>query len=487
MQPAVRIAPYRRISDDREGREAGVTRQWEDMSARINDEPTWTAVLDHGDPWTDNDLSAMSGVYRPGFEEIMSMVEGGMIDAVLAWTANRFLRSRRDRMRVIDLFKQTGTRLIAINGPTYDYTTADGRMMADLIGAIDAGEAERTAERVTRAAQQRAEEGRFHGGARPYGYGPIVPGVVNSAGKPARDWYAIVPEEAEIVRSVADRVIKGESLSSIAVDLNRRGIPPTRAKAWERSTLRNMLLNPRIAGLRSYKGSDHLTVAQWAAIISPEEWRAIAAILRDGHRRTSTGNQVKRLLAGHCYCGGCGVRMVSRGDIPGRTGIYYCPPLSQNGRPCPNRVTMTIPAIDRVVIDVVSRALQEQQELSADTGAETNTAAEITAAETRIEQYARDAASGKIDGDILYSLMSATKTRIDELRERQAQEDRRSVVLSGPDAAQRWESGDLTARRSVLAALVDGIIVRPTTASRRAYPWERVRVVWRKHDHDRLW
>jgi len=51
-----------------------------------------------------------------------------------------------------------------------DLTTADGRMVARIRASVDAAEAERTAERVARAAEQRRQTGKLHGGPRIFGY-----------------------------------------------------------------------------------------------------------------------------------------------------------------------------------------------------------------------------------------------------------------------------------------------------------------------------
>lgn len=58
--------------------------------------------------------------------------------------------------------------------------------------------------------QDRAREGKPQGGVRRFGY--------------SKDGMTIVEEEAEIVREVFDRYLKGEGAAPLAKDLHSRGI-----------------------------------------------------------------------------------------------------------------------------------------------------------------------------------------------------------------------------------------------------------------------
>jgi site-specific DNA recombinase len=64
----------------------------------------------------------------------------------------------------------------------------------------------------------------------------------------------IKPVEAEPIKEAAARVLGGESIRSIAVDFNDRGIRAVGDGRWALSTLRRVPVSPRIAGLREHKG-----------------------------------------------------------------------------------------------------------------------------------------------------------------------------------------------------------------------------------------
>jgi hypothetical protein len=57
----------------------------------------------------------------------------------------------------------------------------------------------------------------------------------------------VVPEEADVVREAAARVLRRQSLASIVVDFNERGIPSAHGKRWA----------ARLAEHDPHVGSDH--------------------------------------------------------------------------------------------------------------------------------------------------------------------------------------------------------------------------------------
>jgi site-specific DNA recombinase len=121
---------------------------------------------------------------------------------------------------------------------------------------------------------------------------------------------------------------------SIVNDLNDREIRTARGKGWLPGTLAAVLVNPRIAGLRAYKG-EIVADADWPAIISRGQHERLVALRKDPSRRwVPRGRPAQHLLAGLVECAQCGekaTRMVNRPE-KGRD-YYQCrkPPL---GRGC---------------------------------------------------------------------------------------------------------------------------------------------------------
>lgn len=493
----LRTIGYRRISDDREGLEAGVTRQDEDIRAHADrrGDVELIGVL------TDNDLSATKD-YRPEFERILAMAAAGEIDAVICWTSNRFFRSAKDRVRVLDLFEAKGILIIPVRGSEADPTTADGYLMVDLMGAIDRAEAKRTAERVSRAARQRAEQGRHHGGRRAFGYGPVV--ATDHMGRPVRDFHAVVPEETATIRRIAADVLAGVPLGSIARTLNADGVPtvtkahraacannvkgrrtwvdcPCPYRAWDATTLKELMVNPRLIGMRGYQSRSSrrstgtiavMGEAQWPAILDVDTWEQVRAILTDAARRTNTdAEKVRRVLAGFVYCASCGHKLTGNGAHGTR---LYC--QRRHGR-CAGKVRIG----ESFLLHLVSRAVRVRLDALVLQPAATAdpVAAELATLEARKSALADRWASGKMNDDAYDDAHKAIVRQIRETQTRMHTSARRRATLP-VEGAVGWDAlgDDIAAKRVILTQLIDGVIVGGD-GTVEGDDVQRVRIVWR--------
>ncbi|MCL2464202.1 MAG: recombinase family protein, partial [Micrococcales bacterium] len=83
-----------------------------------------------------------------------------------------------------------------------------------------------------------------------------------------------------MIRDAAARVLAGESLTSLCRSLNEAGTKTVMGSAWTPVTLRGLLLAPRIAGLREYRGQV-IGAGAWEPIISPEDAERLRILLTD--------------------------------------------------------------------------------------------------------------------------------------------------------------------------------------------------------------
>ena len=66
----------------------------------------------------------------------------------------------------------------------------------------------------------------------------------------------VVPDEADVLRDAAHKVLAGWSLSNVAADLDRRGVRGANGKRITYGSLARMLTNPTVAGHRVHRGAD---------------------------------------------------------------------------------------------------------------------------------------------------------------------------------------------------------------------------------------
>lgn len=128
------------------------------------------------------------------------------------------------------------------------------------------------------------------------------------------------------------RVLDGESLRSICKDLDTQQAPtPGRGARWNRTTLKQLLLRPSLAGLTVHRGQVvGRAPADSPRVIEEDTHERIKAVLTDPVRRSSPGGrEPKYLLGGIARCGRCdGVmrRAVGRMERQANGNVKRQPP-----------------------------------------------------------------------------------------------------------------------------------------------------------------
>jgi site-specific DNA recombinase len=471
----IRAGIYVRISQDREGAGLGVARQEQDCRA-LCERRSWTVA----EIYADNDVSAYSGKPRPAWLRLVDDIKGGTIDAIAVWHVDRMTRSPRELEDVIDLADRHGTELATVTGEV-DLATPTGRMVARILGATARQEAEHKAERQKRQRRQAAEAGRISGGGtRPFGY--------------ADDFVTVVDDEADVIRECAARVLAGESLSSLAIDLDGRGVRTPKGGKWQPRTLRRMLASARISGRREHKpraSSDTGTRpllgeivadAVWPAIITPTDSDRLRSLLSDPSRRKYSGATGRTyLLSGILRCGICGGRMNGRP----RSGVprYVCP-NTPGGDTC-GRTATNAERTDEHVRDLVLTALD-----SPDLADRLRRRDEVDPAlieavrtdEAQLDELAAMWGAGEIGRGEWRTARQVIETRLARNRDKLA---RASVVAPLPafvgtyeEMVDRWERLNVSQRRAIVAAVLIRVDVKPANRATRWDPW-RFDPVWR--------
>jgi site-specific DNA recombinase len=496
-----RAAVYCRISDDRRGTEAGVSRQREDGLALVEREG-WTLVHDGDtDTFTDNDISAFSGKPRPAYNRLVEVLRANQVDVVVAWHPDRLHRSVRELEDWIDLQEATRTKVTTVKAGQWDLSTSAGRTTARIIGAVSRGESEQKAERVRRAMQQRAEQGKVHGALRTYGYS----GRRDDDGR--GHTLEVVPEEAEVIREAARRVLSGEALLSVVRDLNARGVPTIRGAQWSRTSLRSILISARVAGWREHtpgrgvnhrqadgtgglwRGGEFVAQAEWPAILTRSEVERLRRKLTDPSRSRTGSARTYLLSGGLAVCGLCGTAMRGR---PNRgTRSYHCPPAPV-GLGC-GRVSVNADALEEAVIFGVREALRDGslgEELAARAEGSGAEKAWATAAALRedLESLSADFGAGRISRAEWMAAREPLTARLaaaeGDLGRRQEQES--AALLAGglPEWDRNWaaaqQAGLLDQQRALLRAALTAVKVGPARVrGLNRFDPERFTCLWR--------
>lgn len=294
-----RATIYLRQSQDKDGTRAAVDRQLDECRA-LCEERGWTV----SEVLSDNDISATTGKRRPGFERLLRSNP----ERVVVWHVDRLVRLSKDLERVIEL----GVNVYAVKSGHIDLSTPAGRAVAKTVTAWAQYEGEQKATRQVAANRQRAQRGVVLWSRRPFGF------------QRAGNKVSVVKTEARELRQAAKKVLAGQSLASIARDLDERGIRTASGSTWSVTSLRRALTNPRVAGRVVSKGVDYGTGGP--RILDADTFDRVAALLTHPGRRTAPSTSVRYLLSGLVRCGrqGCDdAPMFATCDAAGRM-VYRC-------------------------------------------------------------------------------------------------------------------------------------------------------------------
>lgn len=279
------VALYLRISLDKTGKAEGVDAQ--ERQGRRYAAETW-----HSAPvvvYSDNDLSAAKDdVERPAFERLREAVRAGRVAHVWAVEQSRITR------REVEWFT-VAAEMDAAGIPDL-HTRRDGILpvhdiAASIRAVVSAGETRKLQQRTRDALADRAERGQPSGGAH-YGY-------VTSETEGGTKTLAIVPEQAEVIRETADRVLRGWPLAAVARDLDARAIRGARGGVMGTQNIFTWLTAHTTAGLRLHH--DEEFVGNWPGILDVETWRAV----RDTLKVRPRGARRRYLLSSILACAEC--------------------------------------------------------------------------------------------------------------------------------------------------------------------------------------
>jgi DNA invertase Pin-like site-specific DNA recombinase len=415
---------------------------------------------------------------RKRWPELLDMIRSGAANVVVAYKTDRLSRGGGPGWApLLDAAESAGLdldRFVMIAGNGYMSEFEIG-----IRATMDREESRKTSERLGDLKERHAAEGRPSGGARSFGY--------------QSDGVTVNQAEARLIKEAAKRVLAGEEITTICREWNRKGVVTSAGKPWRFSTLKRLLLSPRVAGLRQH-GTEHdgrgerpvvVGPATWPAILDRATWEKLRVTLDDPTRdNTRKGTY---LLTGLCYCERCGTRM--HGSRCGGWPVYRCSNRFVN-EPC--SIAVSTRPIDKFVSEAVVTALSGPEmaaALRAEKQQGDDGAAEkaLLVAEERLLEIAEAYGAGELDRAGMLAARRKAEAVRDAARAK-VQTVRRAGVLDGDDpatVASRWPKLSVDHRRAVIKAVIDRIEVRKGVIGKRFDPVAeaqglgRLTITWR--------
>ncbi|MGP5081563.1 recombinase family protein [Corynebacterium variabile] len=485
----LRAALYARISLDlKEG--AGVARQLD--TCRDLAKLRGYEVVDE---FVDNGRSAYTGKERPAYNLLTAGLREGRFDRVLVWHVDRLSRRTVDTLELLNLLKETGAKVEAVSGNGLDPSSSDGELLATILAAISSAESRHKGERVRAAQEAAARAGKpRRGGARTFGY--------------EHGMMTVRENEAKWVREACRRVLAGESVRSICVDMEDAGVKTTRGHVMTTGVLRTLLVNPKIAALATWnprRADGRLVKAdrqivgkgQWPALVDEDTWRAVEAILTDPSRQNGKrGNHPAHLGSGlyRCQCGRpmyVNQRKTRRGD---REKFYVCKGDSTDGtsnRRGTGHTTRKRDPLDAYVTETLLTRLERDDlaELLARSAGAPDKVAELTRRRDELRQRLaaldEQVAAGGLSVDRYAAVAPKVEANIAAVTDDLAHlaHDESGVLSSvrdaGLDVRSWWETAPLDLQRALLDALMTVTLLRPGPGGNQPFNPDFVRIEWK--------
>ena len=234
------VAAYARVSTEKEDQENSFERQVEHYTQIINANPDWRLVGVYKDP-------GISGTRAEKRKDFMRMIEdcrAGKIKKILVKSISRFARNTVDALQYIRELKELGISVFFEN-ENIDTATSGGDVLLTILAAIAEQESRTISTNIKWAYQRKFQNGDIvlNTGLM-LGYRRLPEDDENGMAQ-----YAIIEEEAQIVRRIFSEYVSGVTVTRICRGLEADGILTKLGNAkWRVSTVESILQNEKYTG-----------------------------------------------------------------------------------------------------------------------------------------------------------------------------------------------------------------------------------------------
>lgn len=380
MKRQLNVAAYCRVSTEEEEQQSSYEAQCSYYTDKIMGNPDWNMA----GIYADEGITGTSTKKRENFNRMIRKCRQKKIDLILTKSISRFARNTVDSLKYIRALKELGIGII-FEKENINTLETDTELIITFMSAFAQSESESISANVRWGKKQAMKQGKVN-----YPIGKLY-GYQTSADGEAE----IVPEQAEVVRRIYDRLIAGDSLRMIRDMLNEEQIPAKGGKTWRESTIRGILTNEKYCGDvlmqktfktdimsgKTVKNTGQLPMYlirnNHPGIVPRETFQAVQAELArrsagksPSKKNTPTGRSCytsKYALSERLFCGECGTRYQRCSWH--RNGklrvVWRCVSRVEYGtRYCHNSPTMDEEPLQRAIMEAVNSVMAPQEKIS---------------------------------------------------------------------------------------------------------------------------
>lgn len=231
IQPrAKNVAAYARVSSAKDSMRHSLAQQISYYSKYIRSHKGWLFCGVYAD-----DAKTGTKDSREQFQSLLRECRAGNIDIIITKSISRFARNTVTLLNTVRELKSLGVD-VYFEEQNIHTQSAEGEVMLTILASYAQAESFSASENIKWRIRQSFAKGEPICLSVMYGYD-----IINK--QPV-----INPTEAKIIKEIFSRVIDGESLNQIALDLNSRGLKTKRGADWNAYRLSCMLRNEKYTG-----------------------------------------------------------------------------------------------------------------------------------------------------------------------------------------------------------------------------------------------
>jgi DNA invertase Pin-like site-specific DNA recombinase len=422
---------------------------------------------------------------RPAFRAWLADATEGRADVLVAWHVDRLSREGLNvAATILDVVEgkdpETGrvvrppVRLIGYDD-RLDSADGEGFRLNFLIKAeLARAELARMKSRSQARVRRMRKEKRSIGGLTPYGYQRAPRGPLELEHDPV---------SAPILRDAVRRVIDGDSIASVAKDLNARGVlsprdhaamrdtgeprkdrdtkEPLPPQLWTDMTLRRMLTNPVLLGYltedrRVVRDSDGKPVLRGEALITEDEWVALQDAI-NGAKRPKTRKAPEALLSGEVNCPECGsilhYHYAVKPERKQEYKYYRCSGRTRKGNGC-KAGAVRAEQLEKAVEETFLSTIGDLDVMKKTYVPGDDTATRLAEVEERLSELREDRKAGLYRGEQgtaeFREMYASLERQREELEAMPSRPEGWKYIPTGRTYRQLWDSADVAGKRELI-------------------------------------
>ena len=229
-----RAAAYARVSSETDRLMHSLSAQISYYSDLIQKTPGWI----YAGVYADEFISGTSTRNRTEFQRLIEDCDAGKIDIVLCKSISRFARNTVDLLSTVRHLRDIGVE-VRFEKENVNSMTEEGELMLTLLAVFSQEESVSISENSKWGIRKRFQEGTV---------GTANKHILGYRFDERQNKYVIIPEEAEIVRSIFSMYLEGLSLQTICDKLNSAGHRTLMGSLFQESSLNTLIHNEIYAG-----------------------------------------------------------------------------------------------------------------------------------------------------------------------------------------------------------------------------------------------